>query len=89
MQRKLQLLVFILFFISIKNAKAVCDFSIDKTTVCAGDVVTIQLAQPYAKYHNIIVYKGVFPFGSVATSPGDYSVVLPYDLSRDNIVKIT
>jgi hypothetical protein len=60
MQRKLQLLVFILFFISIKNAKAVCDFSIDKTTVCAGDVVTIQLAQPYAKYHNIIVYKGVF-----------------------------
>jgi PKD repeat protein len=89
MQRKLQLLVFILFFISIKNAKAVCDFSIDKTTVCAGDVVTIQLAQPYAKYHNIIVYKGVFPFGAVAVSPDDYSVLLPYDPTKDNVIKIT
>ena len=68
---------------------AVCDFSIDKTTVCAGEVVTIQLAQPYAKYHNIIVYEGVYPFGNVANSPGDYSVLLPYDPTKDNTIKIT
>ena len=89
MKIKLQIIITLLFFIATKNSQAVCDFSLDKTTVCAGEVVTVQLAQPYAKYHNIIVYKGVFPFGSIATTPGDYSVVLPYDLSRDNIVKIT
>lgn len=90
MKQKLQILsIFFFIFLGVKKSYAVCDFSIDKTTVCAGEVVTIQLAQPYAQYHNIIVYKGVYPFGSVASTPGDYSVVLPYDLSRDNIVKIT
>ncbi len=78
-----------LLLLGSQHAKAVCSFSIDKTTVCAGEVVTIQLAQPYSKYHNIIVYKGIYPIGSVATSPADYSVILPYNLSRDNIVKIT
>ena len=78
-----------MLLISVKHTKASCNFIIDKTSVCAGEVVTIQLAQPYAKYHNIIVYKGIFPIGTVATSPADYSVVLPYDLSRDNTVKIT
>lgn len=77
------------FFVGMQQAKAVCNFTIDKTSVCAGEVVTIQLAQPYAKYHNIIVYKGVYPFGTVATSPADYSVLLPYDATKDNIIKIT
>ena len=72
-----------------KESKAVCNFSISKSTVCAGEIVTIQLSQPYAKYHNIIVYKGVYPFGTVATSPNDYSVLLPYDATKDNTIKIT
>ncbi len=89
MKNTIQILLFILFFISVKQSKAVCDFTIDKTTVCAGEVVTIQLKPPYSKYHNIIVYKGVYPFGSVASSPADYSVLLPYDATKDNIIKIT
>jgi PKD repeat protein len=89
MKQRLQIFIFLLFLLSIKNSKAICDFSIDKTTVCAGEVVTVQLAQPYAKYHNIIVYKGVFPFGSIATSPADYTVLLPYDATKDNTIKIT
>ncbi|MFN8295454.1 MAG: PKD domain-containing protein [Chitinophagales bacterium] len=89
MKQKLQIFIFLLFLLSIKNSKAICDFSIDKTTVCAGEIVTVQLAQPYAKYHNIIVYKGVFPFGSIATSPADYTVLLPYDATKDNTIKIT
>lgn len=89
MKRILQILFITLFFLITKNTKAVCDFSIDKTTVCAGEIVTIQLAQPYSKYHNIIVYKGVFPFGAVAVSPNDYTVLLPYDATKDNVIKIT
>lgn len=89
MKIKLQLLITLFFFFVAKNSQAVCDFSLDKTTVCAGEVVTIQLSQPYAKYHNIIIYKGVFPFGAIATTPGDYSVLLPYDASKDNTIKIT
>lgn len=89
MKRNLQILLITLFFISAKNTKATCDFSLDKTNVCAGEVVTIQLTPPYSKYHNIIVYKGVFPFGSIATTPGDYSVLLPYDPTKDNTIKIT
>jgi PKD repeat protein len=87
MKRTLQLflLITILHFCSFKSF-AVCDFTVDKTTVCSGDVVTVVLAEPISIYHNIIVYKGTFPFGSVANS-GDFSVVSPYSLS-DNIVKL-
>ena len=89
MKHKLHILFILLFFLIIKNTKASCGFSISKTSICAGETVTIQLSQPYAKYHNIIVYKGVFPFGSVATTPGDYSILLPYDATKDNTIKIT
>jgi|GEM_PF-3699005 PKD repeat protein len=89
MKKYLQILFPLLFLIGMKESKAVCNFSISKSTVCAGEIVTIQLSQPYAKYHNIIVYKGVYPFGTVATSPNDYSVLLPYDATKDNTIKIT
>ena len=82
--RLLFLFVILLGFNS--KVLAICDFSVDKTNVCSGDVVTIVLAEPISIYHNIIVYKGTFPFGSVANS-ADFAVVSPYSLS-DNIVKI-
>jgi PKD repeat protein len=82
-------LLFLVLSFQAVNGFAICNFTIDRTTVCAGDVVTIRLAQPYAKYHNIIVYKGNYPFGSVALSPADYSVLLPYDPTKDNEIKIT
>lgn len=82
-------IVFLAFVLQAVNSFAVCNFTIDKTTVCAGDVVTIRLNQPYAKYHNIIVYKGTYPIGSVAVKPTDYSVLLPYDPTKDNEIKIT
>ncbi|MCB0507370.1 MAG: PKD domain-containing protein, partial [Bacteroidetes bacterium] len=88
--RKKGAIIFVLFlFLFVNEIKAICSFTVDKTSVCAGEVVTIQLSQPYATYHNIIVYKGVYPFGSVASSPVDYSVLLPYDATKDNIIKIT
>lgn len=87
MKKTIQLLFLTtLFFCYSKEVFATCDFTVDKTTVCAGEEVTINLAEPVLKYHNIIVYKGVFPFGSVANS-SDYYVVSPYDLS-ENITKI-
>lgn len=89
MKRILQILILALSLFSAKYTKAICSFTVDKTSVCAGEVVTIQLSQPYAKYHNIIVYKGVYPMGSVATSPADYKVLLPYNPTKDNIIKIT
>ncbi len=89
MKIKLQILLAALFLLGSQSSKAVCDFTISKSVVCAGEVVTIQLSQPYARYHNIIVYKGVYPFGSIATTPGDYTVLLPYDATRDNTIKIT
>lgn len=88
MKRTLQILLIALTLLSAKHSKAVCSFTIDKTSVCAGEIVTIQLSQPYAKYHNIIVYKGTYPIGTVATSPADYSVLLPYNPTKDNIIKL-
>ena len=76
--RLLFLFVILLGFNS--KVLAICDFSVDKTNVCSGDVVTIVLAEPISIYHNIIVYKGTFPFGSVANS-ADFAVVSPYSLS--------
>ncbi len=80
-------LLLILFFLAIATQSyAICDFTVSKTTVCAGEEVTIILKEPTATFHNIIVYNGIFPFGSNANS-NDYSVVFPYELS-DNIIKI-
>jgi zona occludens toxin (predicted ATPase) len=58
---KILILLAALVMISLKSY-AVCDFTVSKTTVCAGEEVTITLAQPLATYHNIIIYNGVFPF---------------------------
>lgn len=82
---KISILLAALIIISVKSY-AVCDFTVSKTTVCAGEEVTITLAQPLATYHNIIIYNGVFPFGSNAGS-NDYYLVAPFTLS-DNIIKI-
>ena len=75
-----------LIVISTQTSKAICDFTISKNTVCAGEEVTITLADHSVNYHNIIVYSGTFPFGNVAGS-NDYYLVSPYTLS-DNVVKI-
>lgn len=79
----------ILFFLLITYnicLYAVCDFTVSKTNVCAGEEITITLAQPTLTYHRIIVSRGVFPFLTNANN-NDFQVITPYSLN-DNIVKI-
>ena len=79
-------LLFLIIFLKVITVKAVCGFSVDKTTVCSGEEITIILDKPLSTYHKIIVSKGTFPFLSAANA-NDYYVVAPYT-ENDNIVKI-
>ncbi|HMW94764.1 MAG: PKD domain-containing protein [Chitinophagales bacterium] len=81
-----KLFLFHTFFFWVLNSYAVCDFQVDKTSVCADEDVTIILDKPYSAYHKVIVSKGTFPLLSDAT-PNDFYIVPPYS-ANDNIVKI-
>jgi PKD repeat protein len=84
MKKNYTIVFFILFVVN--SVFAICDFTVSSTNVCAGQEVTIALAQPYSNYHKIIVSRGIFPFLSNANA-NDYYVVKPYSLD-ENIVKI-
>ncbi|HPA36498.1 MAG TPA: PKD domain-containing protein, partial [Chitinophagales bacterium] len=80
-----KILLIIVLMLTVATAKAQCGFTVSASSVCAGDEVVVKLDTPYAKYHNIVVYKGTFPFGNVANSPIDYEVVAPYMLTENEV----